>query len=103
MSQDVPVVLSPDWDARAFRSVAFAAFGDRISEFPFVRRDLLFLPLSLIIIPAMRATDGHAGIALAFKFLKFIVVCGNVALQLFGLLLWRYAGRHDHNGSPSAL
>src|SRR5256885_6220723 len=53
--QHVPVVRRADGNARAFRSSAGAAFGDRVADLPKIGSDLLFLPLALVVVPLVTA------------------------------------------------
>ena len=67
--EHVPVVLRPDRDTGTFGSMPCTTLRHCIGDLPQVRRDLGFLPVTLVIMPMVTTTDLHASILLLAEFL----------------------------------
>src|SRR5687768_11195037 len=80
MSQNVPVVLCADRHTGTLGSSTRASLGHGVADLPQVGRDLLFLPLTLVVIPFVAPADFHAGVPAAFVLLEFIVGHRSIAL-----------------------
>src|ERR1051325_4431934 len=81
MRENIPVVFGSDRNAGALRSMPRAPFVHSVAEFPSIRRNLFLLPLTLIVVPFVSATDFHAGVFFPLEDFELVVRLRRIFFQ----------------------